>query len=118
MPFKVYAENKYYRTIAPSFYQLQQATGHLFIWVLMSFSTLYRSWVVLWAEETSTYSWSRFCTVNYQLGKQLSTFPHKVRGLNRQPQRWEASVLPLHWAKGQKLSLKGQVGFTVSGSVS
>ena len=21
-------------------------------------------WVVLWAEETSTYSWSRFCTVN------------------------------------------------------
>ena len=29
------------------------------------------------------------------IGKQLPTFPHKVRGLNRQPQRWEASVLPL-----------------------
>ena len=29
------------------------------------------------------------------IGKQLSTFPHKVRGLNRKPQRWESSVLPL-----------------------
>ena len=29
------------------------------------------------------------------IGKQLPTFPHKVRGLNRQPQRWEGSVLPL-----------------------
>ena len=27
------------------------------------------------------------------MGKQLPTFPHKVRGVNRQPQRWEASVL-------------------------
>ena len=32
----------------------------------------------MWAEETSTYSWSRFCTV-------------------KQPtSEWEASVLPLH----------------------
>ena len=23
-------------------------------------------WVILWAEETSAYSWSRFCTVNCQ----------------------------------------------------
>ena len=30
------------------------------------------------------------------IGKQLPSFPHKVRALNHQPQRWEASVLPLH----------------------
>ena len=29
------------------------------------------------------------------IGKQLSTFPHKVWGLNHRPQRWEVSVLPL-----------------------
>ena len=29
------------------------------------------------------------------IGKQLPTFPHRLRGLNRRPQRWEASVLPL-----------------------
>ena len=29
------------------------------------------------------------------IGKQLPTFSHKIRGLNRRPQRWEASVLPL-----------------------
>ena len=53
-------------------------------------------WVVLWAEETSTYSWSRFCTVNLlTIGTQPPTFPHRVRGLNRGPQRREASVLPL-----------------------
>ena len=28
------------------------------------------------------------------IDKRLPTFPHKVRGLNRWPQRWEASVLP------------------------
>ena len=28
-------------------------------------------------------------------GKQLATLPHKVQGLNSQPQRWEASMLPL-----------------------
>ena len=31
------------------------------------------------------------------IGKQLQTFPHKVQGLNRRPQRWEVSVLPLHF---------------------
>ena len=30
------------------------------------------------------------------IGKQLPTFPHKVWDLNHQPERWEASVLPLH----------------------
>ena len=30
------------------------------------------------------------------MSKQLPTFPHKVWGLNCRPQRWEASVLPLH----------------------
>ena len=30
------------------------------------------------------------------IDKQLPTFPHKVSGLNGQPQRWEVSVLPLH----------------------
>ena len=29
------------------------------------------------------------------IGKQLPTFPHKVWGLNRRPQRWEVSVLPV-----------------------
>ena len=29
------------------------------------------------------------------IGKQLPTFPHRVKGLNYRPQRWEASVLPL-----------------------
>ena len=38
-------------------------------------------WVVLWAEETSTHSFFA-----------LPTFPHKVQGLNRQPQRWETGV--------------------------
>ena len=30
------------------------------------------------------------------IDKHLPTFPHKVWSLNRQPQRWEASVLPLY----------------------
>ena len=30
------------------------------------------------------------------IGKQLPTFPHMVWGLNRQPQIWKVSVLPLH----------------------
>ena len=36
-----------------------------------------------------------YCTLQ-TIGKQLPTFPHKVQGLNCWPQRWEASVLPLH----------------------
>ena len=53
-------------------------------------------WVVLWAAETSTY---RLVKVLYckllTAGKQLSSFPHRVWGLNCRPQRWEASGLPL-----------------------
>ena len=30
------------------------------------------------------------------IGKQLPTFPHDVQGLNRRPQRWEGSGLPLY----------------------
>ena len=30
------------------------------------------------------------------ISNQLTTFPHKVQGLNHRPQRCEASVLPLH----------------------
>ena len=40
---------------------------HLFIWGFTSFFNTVQvisQWVVLWAEETSTCSWSRFCTVN------------------------------------------------------
>ena len=36
--------------------------------------------IVLWAEETSTYSWSTFCAVNCRpSSKQLATFPHRIR---------------------------------------
>ena len=31
----------------------------------------------------------------WTIGKQLPTLPHKVRGLNCQPQRWELSGIPL-----------------------
>ena len=44
-------------------------SGYLFIWGFTSLSTLYRSYhdqVVGRAEETSTYSSSGFCTVNYR----------------------------------------------------
>ena len=49
------------------------------------------------AEETSTYSLIKvlYCKLP-TIGKQPPTFPHKVQGLNCWPQRWEASVLPLH----------------------
>ena len=39
------------------------------------------------------------------IGKPQPTFPHKDWGLNRRPQRWEASVLPLRH-RGPILSLK------------
>ena len=55
-----------------------------------SLSTLYSlpGRVVLCAEETSTYSWSRFLYCKLlTIGNQLPTFPHKVRSLNRRPQR-------------------------------
>ena len=53
--------------------------------------------VVLWAQDTSTYSWSRLCTVNWLpiMGKKLPSFQNRVRGLNQSPQRWAARVLPL-----------------------
>ena len=35
--------------------------------------------------------------------KKLPSFPHKVQGLNRQPQRWEVSVLPLYLLGPRKL---------------
>ena len=63
-----------------------------------SLSTLYRSYYGR-AEETSTYSSSRFHTVNYRPtanGKQLPTFPLEVRpGSKHRSQRWKARVLPL-----------------------
>ena len=71
-----------------------------FIWVLTSLSTLYRSYhdgVVLWAEETCTYSWCvkvLYCKLP-TINEQLPTFPHRVRSLNHQPQRWEVRVLLL-----------------------
>ena len=41
------------------------------------------------AEETSTYSWSRFCT-GMTNGKQLPAFPlDSVPGTEPRPQRWE-----------------------------
>ena len=30
------------------------------------------------------------------IGEELPTYSHKVQGLNRRPQRWEARVLPLY----------------------
>ena len=52
------------------------------------------------AEETSTYSWSRLCTVNCRptaSNYQLSHFTYIPIGPRNkpQPQRWEARVLPL-----------------------
>ena len=35
-----------------------------------------------------------YCKLS-NIGKQLPTLPHKVRHLNRRPQRWEVSALPL-----------------------
>ena len=54
-------------------------------------------WIVLGTEETRTYSWSRFCTVNCrQNGKQLEAFPLEVQpGIELRSQSWEARVLPL-----------------------
>ena len=39
----------------------------IYLWFHVTFNTVQviSQWVVLWAEETSTYSWSGFCTVNY-----------------------------------------------------
>ena len=45
--------------------------------------------IVLWAEETSTYSWSRFCTANCR--PSVSNYH-----LSHRPQKWEVCVLQLH----------------------
>ena len=46
-------------------------TVYLFLFIYLGFNIAFNTfvqvisrWVVLWAEETSTYSWSMFCTVN------------------------------------------------------
>ena len=47
------------------------------MWVLdVTFNTMLVG-VVLWAEETSTYNWSRFCTplCRPSISKELPTFP-------------------------------------------
>ena len=47
---------------------VNNSNSYLFIWVLVSLSTHcighITTGIVLWTEETSTYRWSRFCTVN------------------------------------------------------
>ena len=43
-------------------------------------------------------------------GNKLPTFPHKVRGLNRRPQRWDSSVLPLHQRDVNKRHTKTKLG--------
>ena len=52
-------------------HSLATSLKHLIIYLgsKVAFSTvlIISLQVVLWAEETSTYSWSRFCTVNCQL---------------------------------------------------
>ena len=46
------------------------------------------------------------------IGKQLQTFPHKIWGLNRQPQRWKVSVLSLRH-RGPILHIKLSIVCTV-----
>ena len=87
--------------VTPYMNKLHWLPIHLFIYMgfNVAFIAVYviSQRVVLWAEETSTYSWVKvlYCKLP-TVGKQLPTFPHKVWGLNHRPQRWEASVLPLH----------------------
>ena len=50
--------------------------------------------IILWAEETSTYSWSRFCKLP-AIGKQLKSLPHGVQGLTADL-RGGRQVLQLH----------------------
>ena len=65
----------------------------LFIWILMSLSTHCIGCVVLWSQETSTYRWSRFCTVNCKLRNyQLS---HIGSGVWTTDLRGGRRVLPL-----------------------
>ena len=74
---------------------------YLFIWVLTLLSTLKRSYqlgrVILWTEETSMLVKVLYCKL-LTIGKEPSTFPHSVQGLNHQPQRWEAIKVCYHCA--------------------
>ena len=70
----------------------------LFIWgfaLLLTHCMGHTTTGSLWIEDTSTYSWTRFCTVNSN-SKQLLAFPLQVRpGTELRSQRSEARVLPL-----------------------
>ena len=69
--FQDRARAKFYRS------KSQQQGHYLFIWGFTLLSTLQdiSRRVVGWAEETSTYSWSRFCTVNCRpMGRNYQLF--------------------------------------------
>ena len=89
-----YGAGSFFKHALPTYRIYFQDNNFLVIWGFTLLSTLYQSYH---DEETSTYSWSMFCTVNCRTSvSNYQLFPHKVRGLNRQPQRWEVSVLPLY----------------------
>ena len=80
---------------------VEPQTGCLFIYLgfYVAFNTVQviSWWVVGKAKETSTYSWSRFCTVNYQPMASNYQLSHlrPFREPEPHPQRWEVRVLPL-----------------------
>ena len=86
----------------------------LFIWgFYVAFNTVQVvSQVVARAEETSTYSSSGFCTVNYRPTGSNYQLSHLrlCRGTEPQPQKWEARVLPL-CHRGPFMSCNRSVGF-------
>ena len=64
-------------------HRFQHCTGHITMGSLMGRGNQYIQLVkVIYCKQLT-------------ISKQLPTFPHMVQGLNHQPQRWEASVLPL-----------------------
>ena len=81
------------------FTQIIKHESYLFIYlgfcVALITVQVISQWVVGRAEETSTNSWLRFCTVNWL--PTANTFPLEVgSGTEHWPQRWEARVLPCH----------------------
>ena len=82
-------------------YTIFQMMENLFIYLefCIAFNTvqIISRWVVGRAEETSTNSWSRFCTVNCRpTASNYQLFPLEVGlGTAPQSQRWEVRVLPL-----------------------
>ena len=44
------------------------------------------------------------------ISKKLSSFPHRIWGLNHRPQRWEASVLPSINARNNAFGVTGALG--------